>query len=321
MAAAFPFDNSYANDMVGFYQPAQAAHFPSPSLLKLNRSLATELGLDPDQLQDRGAAFFSGQQIPKGAQPIAQAYAGHQFGGFNPQLGDGRAMLLGEIVSPSGQRFDIQLKGSGPTPFSRGGDGLAVIGPVLREYLVGEAMHALGVPTTRMLAAVSTGRPVFRETPLPGAVVTRVASSHLRVGTFEFFAARQDRERLAKLVDYTLERHFPDQKDSDHKTMALLECVAAAQAHLVAKWMLIGFIHGVMNTDNTALSGETIDYGPCAFMDRYHPQTVFSSIDRHGRYAFGHQSGIALWNLSRFAEALLVLEDDPESTANKARQF
>jgi uncharacterized protein YdiU (UPF0061 family) len=257
-----------------------------------------------------GARIFAGNDIPKGAAPLAQVYAGHQFGGFARQLGDGRALLLGEVIDRKGCRRDIQLKGSGPTPFSRAGDGRAALGPVLREYLIGEAMHALGIPTTRALAAVVTGEPVFREEgALPGAVLTRVAASHIRVGTFEFFAARGEQDKVTRLADYVIHRHYPDLKDHANPYLALLEGVSDRQAALIASWMHVGFIHGVMNTDNMAVSGETIDYGPCAFMDHYDPATVFSSIDTHGRYAYANQPRIAQWNLARFAETLLHLID------------
>ncbi len=316
----FAFDNTFATELEGFFAPARAAGFPAPELIKLNVPLARELGLDPDALATDAADIFSGNAVPSGASPLAQAYAGHQFGGFSPQLGDGRALLLGELVDVHGRRRDLQLKGSGPTPFSRGGDGKASLGPVLREYLIGEAMHALGVPTTRALGAVTTGESVFREQALPGAVLARIASSHIRVGTFEFFAARDDRERLRTLADYTVGRHYPEHVTADNRYVELLRSVGKAQAQLVAQWMLVGFVHGVMNTDNVTVSGETIDYGPCAFMDAYDPKTVFSSIDTRGRYAYGNQPGIAKWNLARFAEALLpLLADEPESAVTVAQ--
>ncbi len=310
--SVFTFDNTYARELEGFYARVEAEAPSDPQLLRVNEGLATELGLGLADLSGAlGAAIFSGRETPAGAQPLAQAYAGHQFGGFNPQLGDGRALLLGEIVDPHGNRFDVQLKGSGRTPFSRGGDGKAALGPVLREYLVSEAMHALGVPTTRALAAATTGDPVFREEALPGAVLTRVAASHVRVGTFQFFAARGETERVRRLVDYVIARHAPDAASTANRALTLFETVRDRQARLVAHWMSLGFIHGVMNTDNTAISGETIDYGPCAFMDRYDPATVFSSIDHGGRYAYGNQPWIAQWNLARFAEAILpMLADD-----------
>lgn len=316
---SFNFDNTYARDLEGFYTPWQASPVPEPAFLAFNRELATELSLNAESLEtDAGAEIFAGNTAPDGAAPLAQAYAGHQFGGFSPQLGDGRAVLLGEIIDKSGNRRDIQLKGSGRTPFSRGGDGKASVGPVLREYLMGEAMHALGVPTTRALAAVSTGEPVLREAPLPGAVLTRVAASHIRVGTFQFFAVRKDSEKIKQLADYVIERHYPaiaaadaatGQEPSDNRFLSLFKAVAEAQARLVAHWMQIGFIHGVMNTDNVSVAGETIDYGPCAFMDRYVPGTVFSSIDTQGRYAYANQPVIAQWNLTRFAETLLRIVD------------
>ena len=311
---AFPFDNSFARDLEGFYVPWQPAAVPAPRLLFLNHALADELGLNAGALQgDEGAALFAGNVLPAGAQPLAQAYAGHQFGGFSPRLGDGRAVLLGEVVDRRGQRRDIALKGSGRTPFARNGDGKAAVGPMLREVLIGEAMHALGIPTTRALAVAATGEPVQRERPLPGAVLTRVAASHIRVGTFEFFAAHGDAQQVRQLAAYTIRRHDPALAEAPQPVLAWLRAVADRQAALVAQWMNVGFIHGVMNTDNMALSGETIDFGPCAFMEAYDPAAVFSSIDRHGRYAFGNQPGIAQWNLARLAEALLpLLADDPD---------
>ena len=309
-AAGFVFDNTYARELEGFYVPWKAAQVAQPTIVKFNRALAQELGLDADVLDsEEGARIFAGNEIPEGAAPLAQAYAGHQFGGFVPQLGDGRALLLGEVIDRNGHRRDIQLKGSGPTPFSRAGDGRAALGPVLREYLIGEAMHALGIPTTRALAAVLTGEPVFRETALPGAVLTRVAASHIRVGTFQFFAARGEQAKVRRLADYVIDRHYPELKDDANPYLGLLERVRDRQAALVASWMHVGFIHGVMNTDNMAISGETIDYGPCAFMDHYDPATVFSSIDTHGRYAYANQPRIAHWNLARFGETLLSLID------------
>ena len=309
-AAGFAFDNSYARDLEGLYVPWKAAQVARPRLVKLNRELAEELGLDAGTLDsEEGARIFAGNDTPEGALPLAQAYAGHQFGGFSPQLGDGRALLLGEVIDRNGQRRDIQLKGSGPTPFSRAGDGRAALGPVLREYLIGEAMHALGIPTTRALAAVLTGEPVFRESALPGAVLTRVAASHIRVGTFQLFAARGEPAKVRRLADYVIDRHYPELKDDANPYLGLLERVCERQAALIASWMHVGFIHGVMNTDNMAISGETIDYGPCAFMNHYDPATVFSSIDTHGRYAYANQPKIAQWNLARFAETLLSLID------------
>lgn len=306
----FQFDNSYARDLDGMSVAWQPAASPAPGWLRLNRALADQLGLDAEALDsDEGLAVFAGNRVPEGAQPVAQAYAGHQFGGFSPQLGDGRALLLGEVIDRQGQRRDIAFKGSGRTPFSRGGDGKAAIGPVLREYLISEAMQALGIPTTRTLAAVTTGETIYRERPLPGAILTRVAASHVRVGTFQFFAARRDTARVRQLADYVIRRHDPQLDGQDNACLALLGQVAQRQARLVAQWMGVGFIHGVMNTDNMTISGETIDYGPCAFMEAYDPAAVFSSIDHHGRYAFGNQPAIAQWNLARLAETLLPLID------------
>jgi len=312
----FNFDNTYARDLEGFYTDWQAAKVPAPELLAFNRELAAELGLDAAALETpEGASLFAGNALPAGASPLAQAYAGHQFGGFSPSLGDGRALLLGEIVDVQGNRRDLQLKGSGRTPFSRGGDGKAAVGPVLREYLMGEAMHALGIPTTRALAAVSTGESVMRETPLPGAILTRVAASHVRVGTFQYFAVRKDWPKIRQLANYVIARHYPQAANAENPVMALFEAVMDAQAELVASWMHVGFIHGVMNTDNMTISGETIDYGPCAFMDRYAADTVFSSIDSQGRYAYANQPVIAQWNLTRFAETLINAIDDDEKLA------
>ncbi|MCY1128513.1 YdiU family protein [Frigidibacter sp. RF13] len=297
-----PFDNSYARLPGRFHVRQEPQKVAAPALVALNDGLARRLGLDRVVLADM-ADIFAGNRTPEGAEPLAQAYAGHQFGGWVPQLGDGRALLLGEVVAPDGARFDIALKGSGPTAFSRRGDGRAWLGPVLREYVVSEAMQALGVPTTRSLAAVTTGETVWRETALPGAVLTRVAASHIRVGTFQYFAAREDHEALRLLTDHVIARHFPDATGPK----ALLSAVMDRQAKLIARWMSYGFIHGVMNTDNMAISGETIDYGPCAFMDAYHPAKVFSSIDSQGRYAYHNQPNIALWNLAQFASCLLPL--------------
>ena len=309
-AAGFVFDNTYARELEGFYVTWKAAQVARPSLAKFNRELAQELGLDADALDsEEGARIFAGNEIPEGAAPLAQTYAGHQFGAFVPQLGDGRALLLGEVIDRNGRRRDIQLKGSGPTPFSRAGDGRAALGPVLREYLIGEAMHALGIPTTRTLAAALTGEPVFRESALPGAILTRVAASHIRVGTFQFFAARGEQAKVRRLADYVIDRHYADLKADANPYLGLLERVRDKQATLIASWMHVGFIHGVMNTDNMAISGETIDYGPCAFMDHYDPATVFSSVDTQGRYAYANQPRIAHWNLARFAETLLSLID------------
>ena len=316
MTFHFPFDNTYARLPRRFFAPIAPTPVAAPRLVRLNRDLAESLGLDPDWLASpQGVEILAGKRVPEGAEPIALAYAGHQFGHFVPQLGDGRAILLGEVVDRDGVRRDIQLKGSGRTPFSRGGDGRAAVGPVLREYVVSEAFAALGIPTTRSLAAVLTGEPVVRETALPGAVLTRVASSHVRVGTFQFFAARGDVEGLRLLADHVIARHYPQAAEADRPYRALLEAVIAAQADLVAQWLNVGFIHGVMNTDNMSIAGETIDYGPCAFMDAYDPATVFSSIDQHGRYAYANQPGIALWNLTRLAEALLPLLSENQEEA------
>jgi uncharacterized protein YdiU (UPF0061 family) len=309
MSLDLPFDNSYARLPDRFYTKLAPTPVRAPALVAVNRSLAETLGLDPDALaSEAGVAALAGNAIPGGAEPLAQVYAGHQFGGWSPQLGDGRAILLGEVVTPEGARFDVQLKGSGPTPYSRMGDGRAWLGPVMREYIVSEAMAALGVPTTRALAAVTTGDIVLREGPLPGAVFTRIASSHIRVGTFQFFAARQDTDALKALTGHAIERHDPGANGA----LGLLEGVIARQAGLIAQWMGLGFIHGVMNTDNMTISGETIDYGPCAFMDVYHPMRVFSSIDHHGRYAFGRQPDVAMWNLAQLASALLPLIGEVE---------
>lgn len=312
----FAFANTYARLPERFYARVAPTPVKSPRVVKVNHALAELLGVEASELSSsRGADVLAGNVVPDGAEPIALAYAGHQFGGFVPQLGDGRAILLGEIIGRDGQRRDVQLKGSGRTPFSRRGDGRAAIGPVLREYIVSEAMAALGVPTTRSLAAITTGEPVFRETVLPGAVLTRVAKSHIRVGTFEFFAARGDREALAALAAYALSRHYPDAAGTGNDALALLEQATAAQAALVARWLGIGFVHGVMNTDNTTISGETIDYGPCAFLDEFEPGKKFSSIDVQGRYAFAEQPRIAQWNLARLAEALLPLLAPDEAAA------
>jgi len=311
-APLFRFDNSFARELPGFFVARRPQVVPAPRLLFINRTLADELALDLRSLDDPlQAAVFAGNVVPEGAEPIAQAYAGHQFGGFSPQLGDGRALLLGEVIDRHGRRRDIAFKGSGRTPFARGGDGKAAVGPMLREVLISECMHALGIPTTRALAVAATGEEVYRERVLPGAVLTRVAASHIRVGTFQFFSARGDLASVRKLAEYTIARHDPALADSQQPLLGLLRSVAERQAALVAQWMNIGFIHGVMNTDNMAVSGETIDYGPCAFMEAYDPAAVFSSIDTHGRYAFGNQPRIAAWNLARFAETLLpLLADD-----------
>jgi uncharacterized protein YdiU (UPF0061 family) len=313
----FRLDNSYARELDGFSVPWRPEAVPAPKSLFFNESLAQELGLDAAALAgDAGAALFAGNRLPEGAEPIAQVYAGHQFGGFSPQLGDGRAVLLGETIGGAGPRRDIALKGSGRTPYSRGGDGKAAVGPMLREALIAEAMHALGIPTTRALAVVASGQPVLREAgALPGAVLTRVAASHIRVGTFQYFAARGDVDRVRQLAEYAIARHDPDLVGTPNRFLGLLERVAERQAKLIAQWMNVGFIHGVMNTDNMTISGETIDYGPCAFIEAYDPQAVFSSIDRHGRYAFGNQPNIARWNLARLAESLLPLLADDEDQA------
>jgi uncharacterized protein YdiU (UPF0061 family) len=321
MTVHFPFQNTYAALPANFFARVAPTPVTAPRLIKLNRPLALHLGLDPDRLSSpEGAEILAGKRIPDGADPIAMAYAGHQFGHFVPQLGDGRAILLGEVIDADGVRRDIQLKGSGPTPFSRRGDGRAALGPVLREYIVSEAMAALGIPTTRSLAAVMTGESVLRETALPGAVLTRVASSHIRVGTFQYFAARGDTEGVRRLADHVIARHYPEAAEAARPYHALLERVIARQAELVARWLLVGFIHGVMNTDNTSISGETIDYGPCAFMDYYEPGKVFSSIDEQGRYAYANQPRIALWNLTRFAESLLPLLSDQQQKAIEEAQ-
>ncbi len=315
-APLFRFDNSYARLPGRFFARIPLAPVAAPRLLKLNTAFARSLGCDPDALSsDAGVAVLAGNRVAEGSEPIALAYAGHQFGHFVPSLGDGRAVLLGEVLDRNGARRDIQLKGSGPTPFSRHADGRAAIGPVIREYIVSEAMAALGVPTTRTLAAVATGEDVFREAVLPGAVLTRVAASHVRVGTFQYFAARGDLEAVRILVDHVIARHDPSLAEAPQPARALLDAVIARQARLVAHWMAIGFIHGVMNTDNTAISGETIDYGPCAFLDEYEPSKVFSSIDQAGRYAFANQPRVALWNLARFAETILPLLDASEEAA------
>jgi uncharacterized protein YdiU (UPF0061 family) len=315
----FAFDNSYARDLSGLYVPWKPARVPAPRLLYLNLDLATELGLDIAALQtEGGASVLAGNTVPDGAEPLAQAYAGHQFGGFSPQLGDGRALLLGEVIDTQGRRRDIAFKGSGRTPFSRGGDGKAGVAQMLREVLIGEAMHALGVPTTRALAVAGTGEPVRREQVLPGAVLTRVAASHLRVGTFQFFAARRETDKLQLLAEYAIARHDPDLVGTPGRYLAFLKRVVERQARLIAQWMNIGFIHGVMNTDNMTISGETIDYGPCAFMEAYDPEAVFSSIDSNGRYAYDNQPGIAQWNLTRLAEALLPLMVEGDAVPDRA---
>ncbi len=311
----FSFDNTYARLPEHFYSRVDPTPVAAPHLIKLNYALAIHLGLDPEALASKqGVEILVGNRIAEGSEPLALAYAGHQFGHFVPQLGDGRANLLGEQVGRDGVRYDIQLKGSGPTPFSRRGDGRAALGPVLREYIVSEAMAALGIPTTRALAAVTTGEQVRRETFFPGAVLTRIGASHLRVGTFQYFAARQDTEAIRTLADYAIARHYPAAAEAKQPYRTLLDGIISRHAHLVAQWLLVGFIHGVMNTDNTSISGETLDYGPCAFMEAYDPQMVFSSIDHQGRYAYSNQPRIALWNLTRLAETLLpVLEQETGS--------
>lgn len=319
--AGWRFDNSYTRLSGRFFVRQVPSPVANPRLVILNRSLANALGLEIDWLSaTQGVNVFSGNALPEGADPIAQAYAGHQFGCFT-MLGDGRAILLGEHLAPHDLRFDIQLKGAGRTPFSRRGDGRAALGPMLREYIISEAMHALGIPTTRSLAVVTTGEPVYRERPWPGAVLTRVAASHLRVGTFEYAAATGEPETLRQLADYAIWRHYPDCRDAENPYLAFLEAVVDRQAALVASWMQVGFIHGVMNTDNMSICGETIDYGPCAFMDAYDPATVLSAIDRAGRYAYANQPRIAQWNLARFAETLLpLLHAKPETAVSLAEQ-
>ena len=316
MTLTIPFDNSYARLPNSFYARQAPVPVRAPQLIAFNTQLAQILGITPGEVQEM-AQIFAGNTLPEGAEPIAQLYSGHQFGTYNPQLGDGRAVLLGETVGTDGVRRDIQLKGSGPTPFSRRGDGRAWLGPVLREYVVSEAMHALGIPTTRALAAVETGEIVLREGTMPGAVLTRVARSHLRVGTFQVFAARGQTDSLRQLTDYAIQRHYP-QADGP---MGLLRAVVQAQAELIAAWMSVGFIHGVMNTDNCSIAGETIDYGPCAFMDSYHPNTVYSSIDRMGRYAYSNQPDIAVWNMAQLATALIQQYDDKDAAVEEATQI
>ncbi len=310
------FNNSYARLPDRFYARFDPTPVARPRLIKLNEKLALELGLDPAVLASQEVIeALAGNRVLAGSEPLAMAYAGHQFGSFTPQLGDGRAILLGEVIGQDGQRRDIQLKGSGPTPFSRRGDGRAAVGPVLREYIISEAMAAFGIPTTRSLAAVATGETVWRETPLPGAVLTRVAASHIRVGTFQYFAARADVDAIRCLADHVIARHYPEVNGADNRYLGLLDAVISRQAALVAQWLLVGFIHGVMNTDNMSIAGETIDYGPCAFLDSYDPAKVFSSIDQMGRYAYENQPGIAQWNLARFAETLLPLLADEQAAA------
>ena len=309
-------DDRFARELTEMAVPWQAEPAPEPRLLVLNERLAAQIGLDPAWLRTPdGLRLLVGNLVPPGAAPVAQAYAGHQFGGFNPRLGDGRALLLGEVVDDEGRLRDLHLKGSGRTPFARGGDGLAAVGPMLREHVISEAMAALGIPTTRSLAVVATGRPVRRETMLPGAVLARIASSHLRVGSFQYARATGDVALLRRLADHAIARHHPSAAQADHPHLALFEAVVAAQASLVARWMLVGFVHGVMNTDNMTISGETIDYGPCAFLEAFDPATVYSSIDEGGRYAYGNQPVVAEWNLARLAEAMLPLLSDDEEQA------
>ena len=314
--AALHFDNSYARLPERFYSRQQAEPVAKPGPVRVNRALAAQLGIDPDWLASpEGTAVLAGNHLPEGADPIAQVYAGHQFGGWNPQLGDGRAILLGELIDLAGSRYDIQLKGSGRTPYSRGGDGRAPLGAVLREYIVSEAMAAMGIPSTRSLAAVTSGETVLRDKPLPGGVLARVAQSHIRIGTFQFFAAREDSEALRLLAEHVIDRHYPEAAEAQNPCLVMLERVIDRQAELLARWQLVGFIHGVMNTDNMLLSGETIDYGPCAFMDGFHPNAVYSSIDHSGRYAYLEQPGIAHWNLVCLAKALLPLLDSDAQRA------
>jgi serine/tyrosine/threonine adenylyltransferase len=315
-APTVPLGDRFARELPELALPWRAEEAPEPRLLVVNEPLAAELGLDPEWLRgDNGVRLLVGSSVPAGATPVAQAYAGHQFGGYAPRLGDGRALLLGELVDADGRLRDLHLKGSGRTPFARGGDGLAVVGPMLREYVVSEAMHALGIPTTRSLAVVATGRPVRRETLLPGAVLARVAASHLRVGSFQYAAATGDTDLLRRLADHAIGRHHPAAAEGEQPYVAFFEAVVSAQASLVAHWMLVGFVHGVMNTDNMTISGETIDYGPCAFLDAFDPATVYSSIDSGGRYAYGNQPLVAEWNLARLAEALLPLFADDREPA------
>ncbi|MFS0864685.1 protein adenylyltransferase SelO [Fredinandcohnia sp. 179-A 10B2 NHS] len=311
------FDNSYIRLPDAFYSKMNPNPVRDPKIIKLNKELTQQLGLNVEALEsDEGVEVLAGNSFPEGASPLAQAYAGHQFGHFT-MLGDGRALLIGEQITPDLERFDIQLKGSGRTPYSRGGDGRAALGPMLREYIISEAMHGLGIPTTRSLAVVETGEPVYRENQLQGAILTRVAASHLRVGTFEYAAGKGNVEDLRALADYAIDRHYPESKNDENPYLSLLIEVIKRQASLIAKWQLVGFIHGVMNTDNMTISGETIDYGPCAFMDTYDPGTVFSSIDSQGRYAYGNQPYIGSWNLARFAESLLPLLHDEQEQAVK----
>lgn len=318
---AINFNNSYVHLPERFYSRQAPVPVAAPAPIQVNAELAVELGIDPQWLASaQGTAVIAGNTVPDGAEPLAAVYAGHQFGSYNPQLGDGRALLLGEVISRSGQRFDIQLKGSGRTRYSRGGDGRAPLGPVLREYLVSEAMHTLGVPTSRALAAVTTGETVYRDRALPGAVLARVARSHIRIGSFQFFAAAKDTEALQLLATHVLERHYPDCAGADNPLLSMLETIIDRQAALVSRWQLLGFIHGVMNTDNMLVSGETIDYGPCAFMDQFNPDTVFSSIDHGGRYAYRNQPAIAHWNLAVLAQALVpLLHEDSDAAVALAQ--
>jgi uncharacterized protein YdiU (UPF0061 family) len=316
-----PFDNTYVQLPEAFYTRLGPREVKTPGAIKVNRELASLLGIDPDWLESpEGVATVAGNYLPPGAAPLAAVYAGHQFGSYNPQLGDGRALLLGEVLSTQGHRYDIQLKGSGPTPYSRGGDGRSPLGPVLREYIVSEAMHALGVPSTRALAAVTTGEQVTRDSFLPGAVLARVASSHIRFGTFQFFSAQKNLDALKTLASYCVQRHYPERAQADNPALALLQAVTSAQAALIPRWQLLGFIHGVMNTDNMLICGETIDYGPCAFMDEFDPAKVFSSIDHGGRYAYRNQPGIAHWNLAVLAQALLPLLHEDQDKAVELAQ-
>jgi uncharacterized protein YdiU (UPF0061 family) len=314
-------DDSFARELPGLHRPWAPTPVRAPELVIVNDVLAAELGVDADRLRSPdGVALLSGNAVPAGVTTVAQAYAGHQFGGYSPRLGDGRALLLGELDDTDGVRHDVHLKGSGSTPFARGGDGRAALGPMLREYVIGEAMHALGIPTTRILAVVSTGEPIVREVdgravPVPGAIAVRIASSHLRVGTFQYASATGDLALLRSLTDYAIARHAPDAADADNPALALYEHVVGRQASLIAQWMAVGFVHGVMNTDNMTISGETIDYGPCAFLETYDTAAVFSSIDHGGRYAYGNQPAIAVWNLARLAEALLPVIDDDRDRA------
>lgn len=317
-----PFDNSYVDLPDAFFERAEPTPVRAPVMIRVNKELARKLRIDLAWLESPEAlGILSGNQLAVGSEPLAMAYSGHQFGGFSPQLGDGRAILLGEVIGSDGVRYDIQLKGSGPTPFSRRGDGRSALGPVLREYIVSEAMAALGVPTTRALAAVATGENVVRECLTPGGVFTRVAQSHIRIGTFQWFAARNDDDNVKVLADYVIQRHYPEAGDAKNPHLALLQGLIERQGKLIAHWMQLGFIHGVMNTDNMSVSGETIDYGPCAFMDTYHPHKKFSSIDHQGRYAYANQPSICLWNLTRFAETLLpLLDDDRKQAVSKAEE-